>query len=327
MEWRRAEKAEREKWLRNAMLGKHKSKNMNEFQLGEVIFDGSRRIKWEANKNMVVKAVETGDRIHSHLYIWEGSYNLKQLNFDEWGNWKCDPKRGKTKTYSRFIFNTRLDGKETNSAYSVQYKKYQEHRDNRSDSEYKPSQCSYQLNHANISKFKFKYTGDMSTLSPDTKARSFPIEWSIGDKTVLEENGFSKDLFNALSREEHINKPLLTNQNIFIQKKGLDNELIAPKKYKNKFADKITDFNPSTDTLEIDTNSFGIDSSATFAAGNNKKAVKKKLAKQDFDFLYDQKKGGLYFNENGSDKGFGNSGLIAILKGAPNLTASNLDFI
>ena len=86
-------------------------------------------------------------------------------------------------------------------------------------------------------------------------------------------------------------------------------------------------FNPSTDTLEIDTDSFGIDSSATFASGKNKKKVKKKLAKQDFDFLYDEKKGGLYFNENGSDKGFGDGGIIAILKGAPDLTSGNLEFI
>ena len=100
-----------------------------------------------------------------------------------------------------------------------------------------------------------------------------------------------------------------------------------PTKFKKKSADKITNFNPSIDTLEIDTDSFGIDSSATFAAGKNKKEVKKKLAKQDFDFLYDQKKGGLYFNENGSDKGFGDGGIIAILKGAPDLTAENLEFI
>ena len=65
----------------------------------------------------------------------------------------------------------------------------------------------------------------------------------------------------------------------------------------------------------------------TFAVGKNKKAVMKKLAKQDFDFLYDQKKGGLYFNENGADKGFRDGGIIAILKGAPDLTSSNLDFI
>ena len=103
--------------------------------------------------------------------------------------------------------------------------------------------------------------------------------------------------------------------------------ITAPKKFKAKAIDKITNFNPSTDTLEIDTDSFGIDSSATFAAGKSKKAVKKKLAKKDFDFLYDEKKGGLYFNENGSDKGFGDGGIVAILKGAPELTYDNLEFM
>ena len=103
--------------------------------------------------------------------------------------------------------------------------------------------------------------------------------------------------------------------------------LTAPSKFNKKSADKITNFNASTDTLEIDTDSFGIDSSATFASGKNKKEVKKKLTKQDFDFLYDQKKGGLYFNENGSGKGFGDGGIITILKGAPDLTSENLEFI
>ena len=107
-----------------------------------------------------------------------------------------------------------------------------------------------------------------------------------------------------------------------------ENNLIiaAPSKFNKKSADKITNFNPSTDTLEIDATSFGIGSSATFASSKNKKAVKKKLAQQDFDFLYDEKKGGLYFNENGADKGFGDGGIIAILKGAPDLTSDNLEF-
>ena len=104
-------------------------------------------------------------------------------------------------------------------------------------------------------------------------------------------------------------------------------KITAPKKFNKKSADIITNFNPSTDTLGIDTNSFGIDSSFTFAAGKNKKTFKKKLAKQEFDFLYDQKKGGLYFNENGADKGFGDGGIIAILKGAPDLTSANLEFV
>ena len=110
--------------------------------------------------------------------------------------------------------------------------------------------------------------------------------------------------------------------------KETNNDILSkPNQFNKKSADKITNFNPSTDTLEIDTDSFGIDSSATFTAGANKKEVKTLLAKQDFDFLYDKKKGGLYFNENGSDKGFGDGGIIAILKGAPDLTSGNLEFI
>jgi len=105
------------------------------------------------------------------------------------------------------------------------------------------------------------------------------------------------------------------------------NKISGPKKFNKQSVDKITNFNPSVDTLEIDSNSFGIDISAAFAAGKNKNIVKKKLAKQDFDFLYDEKKGGLYFNENGADKGFGEGGIVTILKGSPDLTSGNLEFI
>jgi len=119
-----------------------------------------------------------------------------------------------------------------------------------------------------------------------------------------------------------------TAQNNFSTSGGATTtEIYFPNKFNKKSADKITNFNPSTDTLEINTYSFGIDSSATFATGKNKKEVRKKLAKQEIDFLYDQKKGGLYFNENGSDKGFGEGGIVAILKGAPDLTSDNLEFI
>ncbi len=101
----------------------------------------------------------------------------------------------------------------------------------------------------------------------------------------------------------------------------------VPDTFKRGFIDDVTNFNPLTDNLVIDTDSFGITGSATFAAGKNKKVVKKKLSKQDFDFLYDQKKGGLYFNENGADKGFGDGGIIAILKGAPDLASDNLELL
>jgi len=134
--------------------------------------------------------------------------------------------------------------------------------------------------------------------------------------------------YNELKNSDFIRKIVYPGNNSSSNTSDSNNTSVnKPSKFKIKAIDKITNFNPSIDTLEIDTDSFGIDSSATFAAGKNKKTVKKKLAKQDFDFLYDEKKGGLYFNENGSDKGFGNGGIVAILKGAPDLTSDNLEFI
>jgi len=122
------------------------------------------------------------------------------------------------------------------------------------------------------------------------------------------------------------------NQSIDPSSSGLlngsaDGIIVAPQKYKKKTALKLDDFDPITNTLRIDMESFNLGDSPTFAAAKNRKAVKKKLAKQDIAFLYDQKKGGLYFNENGLEKGFGDGGIVAILKGAPDLTESNLEFI
>ena len=136
-----------------------------------------------------------------------------------------------------------------------------------------------------------------------------------GNYIELREGSISTAEFNLTSESNHN------------RSEGGNSQITRPTKFNKKSADKITNFNPSTDTLEIDIDSFGIDSSATFASGKNKKAVKKKLAKQDFDFLYDEKKGELYFNENGSDKGFGEGGIIAILKGAPDLKLDNTEFI
>lgn len=108
---------------------------------------------------------------------------------------------------------------------------------------------------------------------------------------------------------------------------GSDGIIVAPQKYIKKTAHKFDDFDPIMNKLRIDIESFNLEGSPSFAAAKNRKAIKKQLAKQDIDFLYDQKKGGLYFNENGLEKGFGDGGIIAILKGAPDLTESNLEFI
>ena len=165
---------------------------------------------------------------------------------------------------------------------------------------------------------------DKTSATYPTKLYSTPITKS---RKLLEESEFSQFLPKGWGEDPF--KVTSNDSNPITDERNKDEDAIikATSKFNKKSADKITNFNPSTDTLEIDTDSFGISSTATFASGKNKKAIKKQLAKQDFDFLYDQKKGGLYFNENGSDKGFGDGGIIAILKGAPDLTSSNLEFI
>ena len=97
-------------------------------------------------------------------------------------------------------------------------------------------------------------------------------------------------------------------------------------KYNKRSADKITNFQPSSEKIAIKLKGFGIKASPSFKPEKNRKAVNK-LAKKDIDFLYDQKKGGLYFNENGTKTGFGDGGLIAILRGGPDLSSKNVKFI
>jgi len=100
-------------------------------------------------------------------------------------------------------------------------------------------------------------------------------------------------------------------------------------KFNKKSLTRIKKFDKLYDFISIDAASFGIDNiinSPIMEKAKGKKELNA-LARKDCDFLYDQKKGGLYFNENGADKGFGEGGIVAILKGAPDLTASNLEFI
>ena len=165
---------------------------------------------------------------------------------------------------------------------------------------------------------------DKTSATYPTKLYSTPITKS---RKLLEESEFSQ--FLPIGWGEDPFTITSDNSNLITDDRNREEDIIikTPSKFNKKSADKITNFNPSADTLEIDIDSFGIDSPATFTSGKNKKEIKKKLAKQDFDFLYDEKKGGLYFNENRAEKGFGDGGIIAILKGAPDLTSDNLEFI
>ncbi len=61
----------------------------------------------------------------------------------------------------------------------------------------------------------------------------------------------------------------------------------------------------------------------TFKSARNKKKLNK-FAKRDIDFIYDQKKGDLYYNENGDRKGWGLGGAFAQFDDRPRMTSDQL---
>ena len=95
-------------------------------------------------------------------------------------------------------------------------------------------------------------------------------------------------------------------------------------------ADKIIGFNASQgDTIAVSSIAFpglkGV-SDISFASTKSKKKFKQ-MSKEDYDFVYFEKKGCLYFDGNGAEKNWGNSdegGLVAILKGKPELTVEDI---
>jgi serralysin len=88
-------------------------------------------------------------------------------------------------------------------------------------------------------------------------------------------------------------------------------------------ADSITDFDPATDTIELDIAVFsllrpGALSAKAFGSGTKKPATDKKLV------YYQEKTGELFYDANGKkQKGKGDV-LIATLEGAPDLTKADM---
>jgi hypothetical protein len=117
-------------------------------------------------------------------------------------------------------------------------------------------------------------------------------------------------------------------------KKGETNfilETLEP--FTKKNADLIIQFKGSEkDHILIDPNisdSLSSDSGISFASTKSKKSLKQ-LSQKNYDLIYFEKKGELFLNGNGTAKGFGETdegGLLAILKGKPNLKATDIAFV
>lgn len=103
--------------------------------------------------------------------------------------------------------------------------------------------------------------------------------------------------------------------------------------FTKKSADKIIGFDSRQgDTIAVSSDAFPSlkgNSEIRFTVTNSKKELKQ-LSKQGFDFLYFGKKGRLYFDGNGAGENWGNpneGGLVAILQGKPDLTASDFTLL
>ena len=100
-----------------------------------------------------------------------------------------------------------------------------------------------------------------------------------------------------------------------------------PKRYRKRFALEIDDFNVTADHFVISEDFETTESGQSLAKAKGRRKVKKSLSRFDDQLLYDERKGFLYFNENQSDAGFGDGGLIAIFNGAPELSIDNFKFM
>ena len=127
------------------------------------------------------------------------------------------------------------------------------------------------------------------------------------------------DLYCGRARKKLKGKPGVTN---FIFDKL--------EKFSKRNADHIIKFNrKENDMIHLDEELFGLSDDWGYAKTKSKRKLNK-FAKSDVDLIYFQRKGLLYLNGNGEDKGFGDfdeGGLLAVLKGKPSLTADNIQLI
>ena len=96
----------------------------------------------------------------------------------------------------------------------------------------------------------------------------------------------------------------------------------------NSSADRITNFSTKDKDKVLNSSSvFGLSGKGTFKIANNLKTLDK-LSKSKTQFIYSKVDGGLYFNHNGTEAGYGTGGgIFAVLEGNPTLGTKNVSVV
>jgi hypothetical protein len=119
----------------------------------------------------------------------------------------------------------------------------------------------------------------------------------------------------------------LENKDVLKGGDGADGFLFSTNEFGNKKADLIRDFDPDEgDSIVVKQDTFNIYGKIKIKSVNGKSKAKQ-AAKSKNDFIYDNKNGLLYFNEDGKEKGWGDGGLLAKLQGKPDLSADDFTIV
>ena len=98
----------------------------------------------------------------------------------------------------------------------------------------------------------------------------------------------------------------------------------TPGEFGRKNADVITDFNPNEgDIVTIASEAFDGVSRIRFKSVTGKKEAKR-MGQSSKNFIYDEKKGMLYYDENGKKNGWGDGGEFVKLTGAPEIGKTDI---
>ena len=119
-----------------------------------------------------------------------------------------------------------------------------------------------------------------------------------------------------------------TDGDVIIGGGGADKFLFYnPGIFGKESATKLADFDPfEDDSILLDKASFYLGKKIKLKSVTGKKALKK-ASRSKKNFVYNEKKGFLYFNENGKESGWGDGGLLAVLEGKPELSASDFTIV
>ncbi len=189
---------------------------------------------------------------------------------------------------------------------------------------YNDRTCDYECNTN-----EYIYWGLTSILGAQQypgRKREISDEWRLNTANKVYRK--DKHLYRLLSNPAYGFPSSLPDGSYFFRSHTTATDrLSAPNRYGKRFAQTINFSNDAlAKPLQIDVQTFGLDLDASIKTAKSKNSLRK-MAKNNTDFIYLPKNSCIYFNQNKSQKGWGDGGIFAILDDAPISVENFIEFI